>query len=103
MLGLRNASYGGGSTSAQSTREVDIVIDGHDGSNGSKAVHSYTTLDKISGHARIRCSKDTPFQELDITFEGVVDTCTDTFLLICPVRSNAGQIFPRKSPSLARY
>jgi len=52
--------------------DVDIVLDDED---EHTFVSSYTTLDTISGQVLIKCGKDTIFHELEISFEGVTETC----------------------------
>ena len=60
------------SFSLRKVSDVDIVLDDED---ENTFVSSYTNLDKISGQVLIKCTKDTSFHELEISFEGVTDTC----------------------------
>jgi hypothetical protein len=52
--------------------DVDIVLDDED---EHSFVSSYTTLDTISGQVLIKCPKDTTFHDLEISFEGITETC----------------------------
>lgn len=60
------------SFSLRKPSDVDIILDDED---EHSFVSSYTTLDKISGQVQIRCAKDTTFHELEISFEGLTETC----------------------------
>lgn len=60
------------SFSLRKPSDVDIVLNDED---EHSFVSSYTTLDKISGQVLIRCPKDTSFHELEISLEGVTETC----------------------------
>ncbi len=62
------------SFSLRKPSDVDIVLDDED---EHCFVSSYTTLDKIAGQVLVRCGKDTSFHELEISFEGVTETCKD--------------------------
>jgi hypothetical protein len=52
--------------------DVDIILDDED---EHSFVSSYTTLDTISGQVLIKCAKDTTFHDLEISFEGITETC----------------------------
>lgn len=69
----RRRSTGLQSFSLRKPSDVDIVLDDED---DQSFVSSYTTLDTISGKVLVRCGKDTSFQELEISLEGVTETCT---------------------------
>lgn len=60
------------SFSLRKSSDIDIVLGDAD---EHSFVSSYTTLDKISGQVLIRCGKDTSLHELEISFEGVTETC----------------------------
>ena len=63
------------SFSLRKPSDVDIVLDDED---EHAFVSSYTNLDKISGKVLVRCGNDTSFHELEISFEGVTETCKYT-------------------------
>jgi hypothetical protein len=72
MMPGRRRSVALQSFSLRKTSDVDIILDDED---DHSFVSSYTTLDKISGQVVIRCTKDTNFNDLEISFEGVTETC----------------------------
>jgi hypothetical protein len=72
MMPPRRRSTALQSFSSRRRNEIDIVLDDED---DCSFVSSYTTLDKISGQVIIKCEKDTSFHDLEITFEGITDTC----------------------------
>jgi hypothetical protein len=72
MMPGRRRSAALQSFSLRKTSDVDIILDDED---EQSFVSSYTTLDKISGHVMIKCGKNTSFHELEISFEGVTETC----------------------------
>jgi hypothetical protein len=75
MLPGRRRSSALQSFSLRRPSDVDIVLDDED---ENTFVSSYTTLDTISGQVLIKCGKDTYFHELEISFEGVTETCRYT-------------------------
>ena len=59
--------------------ELDIVLDGE-----TDFVHSYSTYDEIKGHVDIRFEKDTSFDDVNITFEGVSNTYVEKIATTAP-------------------
>ncbi|RVX68210.1 hypothetical protein B0A52_08719 [Exophiala mesophila] len=59
--------------------EIEVVLDGH-----ADLVHSYATYDEIRGRVDIKCEKDTPYQDLSITFEGVSNTYVEKIATSAP-------------------
>ncbi len=92
------------SFSLRRPNDVDIVLDDED---ETTFVSSYTNLDKISGQVMIRCPKDTIFHELEISFEGVTDTCVYSMdsgkLTAIPVICRARHVTKRLTDLARRY
>jgi hypothetical protein len=72
MMPGRRRSAALQSFSLRRPSDVDIVLDDED---EHTFVSSYTTLDTISGQVLVKCGKDTVFHELEISFEGLTETC----------------------------
>ena len=59
--------------------EVDVVLEG-----SADYVHSYSTYDEISGNVELRLEKDTPIDDLVITFEGQTATYVEKIATTAP-------------------
>ena len=59
--------------------EVDIVLDGE-----AEFVHSYATYDEIKGRVELRFEKDTPFHDVNVTFEGQSNTYVEKIATTAP-------------------
>jgi hypothetical protein len=59
--------------------ELDIVLDGE-----ADFVHSYATYDEIKGRVNIRFEKDTSFDDVNVTFEGLSCTYVEKIATTAP-------------------
>lgn len=59
--------------------EIDVVLDGH-----ADFVHSYATYDEIRGRVDVKCDRDTSYQDVSITFEGVTNTYVEKIATSAP-------------------
>jgi hypothetical protein len=59
--------------------EIEIILDGD-----ADFVHSYSTYDEISGQVNIKFDKDTSYDEINVTFEGLTSTYVEKVATTAP-------------------